>query len=374
MIDLAIVIPTFNESANVEPLLDALEAALGDLRWEAVFVDDDSTDGTSDKVRKIARERSNVRILERIGRRGLSSACIEGILSGSAPYIVVMDADLQHDESQIPRMLATLKKGNFDIVVASRFTDGGSVGGFAAHRRFLSEFGKKLSQFVCKCQVTDPMSGFFLLTREFFEEVVHSLSAISFKILVDILASSTRPVRLAEVPYTFRDRLHGESKLDTTNLLEYLFLLVDKVFQGFIPVRFVFYSLSGFAGMTVHALTLWLLFVKRRGSFEEAQAIATFVAMTVNFLVNNSVTYRDRRLRGARLFIGLLWFYAACSVGALASFAIATLAFEKGFPWYGAAAFGVIISSVWNYAVTSALTWQQEVRRKSARRRVARPA
>ena len=371
MIELSIVIPTFNESANVEPLLDALDHAMGDIRWEAVFVDDDSLDDTAGKIRQIARRRDNVRVLQRIRRRGLSSACIEGMLATAAPYIAVMDADLQHDEKQLPAMLQKLKSGDLDVVVASRNVEGGSVGDFAWHRRLLSDIGRKLCHFVCKCPVNDPMSGFFILRREFFEEVDHSLSAISFKILVDLLASSSRPVRLAEVPYTFRNRLHGESKLDTTNLLEYVFLLADKMFGGFVPVRFVIYSLSGLAGMAVHGFILWLLFLSGREPFAQAQAIATFAAMTTNFLVNNAVTYRDRRLKGFRIVTGLLWFYVACSIGALASFAIATLAYDRGFPWYAAAALGIMISSVWNYAVTSALTWRKEVHRKPVQKKTA---
>jgi dolichol-phosphate mannosyltransferase len=362
MTELAIVVPTFNERENVLPLLAKLDAALRGIEWEVIFVDDDSRDATAGAARSVARERSNVRVLQRIGRRGLSSACIEGMMATAAPYIAVMDADLQHDETLLPRMLGLLKAEFLDIVVASRNTEGGSVGEFAAHRRMLSTFGKNLSQFVCKCAISDPMSGFFLLDRKLLEEVVHRLSGISFKILVDILASSKRPVRFKEVPYTFRSRLHGESKLDTTNLLEYLVLLADKLFGEYVPVRFVMFALSGVAGVVVNVATLWVMFQREHMSFEASQATAIFAAMTVNFLVNNWVTYRDRRLKGIRVLTGLLWFYLACAVGGMTSYAIATLAYERGVPWYIAAALGMIISSVWNYAVSSVFTWRMRSR------------
>jgi dolichol-phosphate mannosyltransferase len=363
MTELAIVVPTFNERDNVEPLLSKLDSALAGIQWEVIFVDDDSADATAGAARSIARERASVRVIQRIGRRGLSSACIEGMLATAAPYIAVMDADLQHDETLLPRMLALLKAESLDIVVASRNTQGGSVGEFAAHRRFLSNFGKNLSQFVCKCAISDPMSGFFLLDRKLLEDVVHRLSGISFKILVDILASSPRPVKLKEVPYTFRSRLHGESKLDTTNLLEYLVLLADKLFGEYVPVRFVMFTLSGVAGVLVNAVTLWVMFRVEHKTFETSQVTGIFAAMTVNFLVNNWVTYRDRRLKGINILAGLLWFYLACAVGGMTSYAIGTLAYERGIPWYIAAAMGMIISSVWNYAVSSVFTWRIGSRR-----------
>jgi len=363
MIELAVVVPTFNERENVGLLLEKLDAALDGIQWEVIFVDDDSGDGTAGIARSIARERSNVRVLQRIGRRGLSSACIEGMLATAAPYIAVMDADLQHDETLLPRMLEVLKAGSLDLVVGSRNTEGGSVGDFAAHRRLISGVGKNLSTFVCKCEISDPMSGFFLLDRKLLDQVVHRLSGISFKILVDILASSPRPVRLKEVPFTFRSRLHGESKLDATNVIEYLFLLADKMLGEYVPVRFVMFALSGVAGVIVNAATLWLMFQVERKSFEASQATAIFAAMTVNFLVNNWVTYRDRRLKRIRILTGLLWFYLACSVGGITSYAIATLAYERGVPWYIAATVGMIISSVWNYAVSSVFTWRMRSRR-----------
>lgn len=260
MIELAVVVPTFNERENLQPLHDRLDSALVGLQWEVIFVDDDSTDQTADAARSIARGRSNVRVIQRIGRRGLSSACIEGMMATAAPYIAVMDADLQHDESILPRMLSLLKTESLDIVVASRNVGGGSMGRLASHRRRLSDLGESLSQFVCKCAIADPMSGFFVLDRRLFEEVVRDLSAIGFKILVDILASSRRPIRLMEVPYTFRARLHGESKLDSANLLEYLILLADKLVGRYVPVRFAMFALSGMCGVVVHIITLWLMF------------------------------------------------------------------------------------------------------------------
>jgi dolichol-phosphate mannosyltransferase len=210
------------------------------------------------------------------------------------------------------------------------------------------------------------MSGFFMLDRRFLDETVHDLSSISFKILVDLLSSSRRPVRLKELPYRFRMRLHGESKLDTNALIEYLFLVADKTVGRFIPVRFVMFGLAGFVGVAVHLALLSLLILGRHTAFLTAQATATIAAMLVNYVVNNEVTYRDRRRRGLRFWRGLALFVLACSLGAVSNFAIASFAYAQGFPWFLAALLGLMISSVWNFSVTSVLTWREERRLSTA--------
>lgn len=363
MMELALIIPTFNESQNIEPLLGLLDSALAGIEWEVLFVDDDSTDNTSGLVRSLAAQRPNVRVLQRIGRRGLSSACIEGMLATSATYLAVMDADLQHDEKLLPKMLEVIKAEKLDLVIGSRSVEGGSMGEFAAKRQFLSNLGRKLSTAVCKVQVLDPMSGFFMLNRKFFEEVDHRLSGISFKILVDLLASSTRPVRIKELPYTFRNRIYGESKLDSTNLLEYLFLLADKTVGRYIPIRYAMFTLSGLSGAVLHLAVLWFLFTVRHVSLNVAQGSAALSAMVLNFFMNNMITYRQQRLKGFRLITGLFWFLVACSVGGVASVAIAAFGYQAGFPALLAGIVGLIIGSVWNYAVTSLFTWKQAARK-----------
>jgi len=244
-LELAVVIPTFDEAGNVRPLIDRLRTTLGSIEWEAIFVDDDSPDQTASIIREIGRTDRRIRVIQRIGRQGLASACIEGMLAAAAPYIAVMDADLQHDESILPLMLERIRTENLDLVIGSRHMEGGSVGEFGEGRKALSQLGSRLSRMVAKCQLSDPMSGFFLLDRRFLEEVVHRLSGISFKILVDLIASSARPVRFAEIPYRFRQRERGTSKLDVNEGIEYLQLLLDKRIGQIVPSRFVMFGLVG---------------------------------------------------------------------------------------------------------------------------------
>jgi len=358
-IELAVVVPTFKERENVTLLVQALETVLHGIEWEAIFVDDNSPDGTAEQVRNIAARDRRVRIIERVGRRGLASACIEGMLSTPAPYIAVIDGDMQHDESVLPLMLNRIKANQLDIVVGSRKIPGGSMGEFAAGRVALSNLGSRISALVCHCEIADAMSGFFLLDRKYFQEVVRRLTGRGFKILVDLLASSARPVRIAEVPYRFRNRQLGESKLDVNVELEYLFLVVDKVIGNYVPTRFVLFVLVGLLGVFVHLGCLAVLFRFANVIFVLSQAAATWLAMTSNFLLNNVVTFRDRRLRGARFVLGLITFYVACSVGALMNISFANYLHHASVSWYLAGAAGMAISSVWNYGANTVLTWRR---------------
>src|SRR3954471_18436199 len=352
VIELAVVVPTFKERENVLPLLDLLASALSGIPYEVIFVDDDSPDGTADLVREISLTNPRVRIIHRVNRRGLASACVEGMLASAAPYVCVMDADLQHDKRIIPAMLGKLKAEALDVVVGSRNVEGGSMGEFARHRVRLSMIGRRFSTRICGCDITDPMSGFFLLNRSFLMEVVHNVSGIGFKILVDLLASCKRPVRIAEVPYQFRTRQRGESKLDILVGIEYLQLLLDKLIGEYIPASFILFVLVGCVGVVLHLATLGMELFWLHLSFKRSQAIAALVAMIANFLLNNLITYRDRRLRGWRILEGLVLFCIACSIGLLINLTVADNARNAGAVWYVAGLLGLAVGSVWNYGVT----------------------
>jgi dolichol-phosphate mannosyltransferase len=356
--ELTLVVPTFNERDNAPLLVERLFRVLEGVAWEVVFVDDDSPDGTADAVRALARRHSNVRCIQRLGRRGLASACVEGILSSAAPFVAVLDGDLQHDESLLPTMLEMLQTEQLDIVIGSRFASGADFASMPKHRIRMSAAGNRLARLVVKARLTDPMSGFFMLRRPAFDAAVRRLSAQGYKLLVDIFASSQRPLVFKELPFKFRERLHGESKLDTLITLEYLQLLIDKLVGHIVPVRFVLFGAIGGLGLFVH-LTVLAMSIKLLGlAFATAQSIATIAAMTWNFLLNNILTYRDRRLRGRRLVYGLLSFYAVCSVGAVANVGVAAYVFQSERSWPLAGVAGALIGAVWNYAISSVFTWR----------------
>lgn len=363
-IELTVVIPTFNERANIRPLLQRLEHALAGVAWEIVFVDDDSPDGTADEIRAVSLTDLRVRCLSRVGRRGLSSACIEGMTSSAAPFFAVMDADLQHDEALLPAMLATLQQGNSDLVIGSRYVAGGGVAkDWSGTRQRISRFATSIGQRLLHARVADPMSGFFMLRREVFWECVRFLSGRGFKILLDLLASSPRPLRVRELPFVFRPRHAGESKLDSLVALEYGTLLLDKLVGHIVPLRFMMFVLVGCTGAVLHLAVLGGLHLTLETSFGIAQAAASGSAMILNFGLNNLLTYRDRRLRGAQILLGLLLFMMVCSIGAFTNVQVATYLFDQSVPWWLAGLLGAGIGAVWNYAVSSQFVWRPRVRR-----------
>ena len=359
LLELSVVIPTYKERQNIAPLVAALEAALQGVNWEVIFVDDHSPDHTADAIRELALTNPRVRILERIGRRGLSSACIEGMMASPAPCLAVMDADMQHDETILPEMLHLMQSKTLDVVVASRRTAGGSMGEFAKKRVRLSDIGSRVSKLVCHCDVTDPMSGFFIVDSEFFRASVPRLTGAGFKLLVDILASSPTPPRAAEVPYRFRNRLAGESKLDVNVELEYLFLIVDKIVGRYIPTRFLFFVGVGSLGLLVHLSILSTFHLFDAAAFSLGQVVATLSAMMFNFFLNNLITFRDRRLKGVALLRGIVIFCTACSIGVLINLSFAQRLLSAGLPWYFAGLSGLAISSFWNYGVNAIVTWRR---------------
>jgi dolichol-phosphate mannosyltransferase len=352
---LAVVIPTLNEADNVVPLLERLALTLADVEWEAIFVDDGSTDGTAEAIAAIAATDRRVRIIRRYGRRGLSSAVIEGMLASPAPVLAVIDADLQHDETILPALLAALHDGH-DLAVGTRYAGGGSVGDWAEGRARASLFATRLAGLL-GTRLSDPMSGFFAIRRQALMAALPRLSGMGYKILLDLVASSPVPLSTIEVPYRFRPRESGTSKLDSAVALEYALLLFDKLVGRYVPARFVMFLGVGALGVLVHLAILALLV--DRLSFAAAQASAVIASMTFNFLLNNAFTYRDRRLSGLAKLRGLISFYLVCGVGAVANVGVGSMIYSNDHRWWLAGIGGAAIGSVWNYAASSTLTWRK---------------
>lgn len=355
--ELSVIVPTFNEAPNVELVVGALVASLRGIDWEVIFVDDDSSDGTTDVVRLIAGHDGRVRCIRRIGRRGLAGATIEGMLSSSAPVIAIMDGDMQHDGSLLPEMLRRIQAGD-DLVIASRFCDAGSAAiGLSRTRLGGSRMAIRLARTILHIDVSDPMSGFFAIRRPAFEALAPRLSTQGFKILMDILASTPQPLRTSELPLRFRARQHGVSKLDNLVTVEYLSLLLAKWTGDLLSLRFVLFALIGGFGVAVHLAALKMALASGL-TFSLAQMAAAYVAMTGNFFLNNSLTYRDRRLKGWRLISGLASFWIVCSIGVIANVGAAQLVYERASEWWLAGLAGACLGAVFNYLATSMFTWR----------------
>ena len=355
---LAVVIPTLNERDNIAVMVAALDRALAGHQFEIVFVDDWSSDGTPQAVAAIAAHRPDVRLVHRHGRRGLSSAVVEGVLATVAPVVAVIDADMQHDEALLPALLDAVASGRADVAIGSRYVADGSTGDWDAGRLRTSRAATWLSRRLLRQPVADPMSGFFAVRRDAFVAAVPRLSSIGFKILLDLLVSSPNALRVVELPYRFRNRLAGESKLDSAVAFEFVLMLVDKTVGRWVPARLVLFGAVGIVGLLVH-LALLRTALAVREDFALAQAVAVVGAMTFNFALNNVLTYRDRRLTGLRWVTGLLSFYAVCGLGAIGNVGVGAFAFERNYSWWLAGIAGAVVGSVWNFAASSVLTWRK---------------
>jgi dolichol-phosphate mannosyltransferase len=358
-LELAIVLPTLNERANIAPMVARLEQALGASGWEAVFVDDNSRDGTAELIREIARTDPRIRVIQRIGRRGLASAAIEGMCATAAPFVAVMDADHQHDPALLREMLAAVKSGDYDLAYASRFASGGSAEGLSSKGREKgSRFANALARKLTGTELSDAMSGFFLLRTEQLRKQADRLSGIGFKIMLDILATAEPPLRVKEFPLKFAQRASGESKLDHGVVLDFLAGLYERWLGRIIPTRFALFATVGALGVIVHMAVLSPLYKIAQVPFSLSQAVAALVAMTFNFWLNNLLTYRDQKLTGIKAFcFGWGKFCLACAIGYFANIAVATMLNDNGVHWYVAAIVGVTVASVWNYALSSKFVW-----------------
>jgi dolichol-phosphate mannosyltransferase len=356
--EISIVIPTYKERENIERLVSSLDDALPGLRWEAIFVDDDSPDGTTELIRSLGAEDGRLRCIRRIGRRGLAGACIEGMLAATAEFVVVMDADLQHDARLLPRMAEILREAKADLVVGSRYLSAGDADSLGVMRSAASRLSTTLATRLLGVKISDPMSGFFMIRRQLFDSLAPALSTQGFKVLLDILATARTEIKVVELPYSFGRRMTGQSKLDARVVLDYLGLLFSKLTGDFASPRFLPFALVGAVGVLVHLAVLKTVLSAFAEPFGEAQVLATLVAMISNFLLNNQLTYHDQRLVGWPLLHGLLGFCAVCSFGAIANYGIAVTIYEHMPVWWLAGAVGAVAGAIWNFAMSSRLVWR----------------
>ena len=355
---LSVIVPCYNEQSNVARMVAALDDALTGLDWEVIFVDDDSPDGTADAARALAKHDPRVRCIRRIRRRGLSSAVIEGALASSALYVAVIDGDMQHDETKLPMMIEALEAGA-ELAIGSRHAEGGDALGLSSPaREKLSNAGIRLAQVMMKTSLSDPMSGFFVIRQSLFEQLARRLTGQGFKILLDLVLAAKAPLRIAEIPYRFRPRSAGESKLDALVLLQFAGLLLDKASGGTVPLRFIAFALVGGFGVLIN-LMITAVALHAGMRFEPAQALGTVVAMIANFQLNNALTYRDAKLRGAAFWRGLVLFMLVCGLGAIANIGIARALFRESDGGLFASAAGAAVGVVWNYAVSATLVWRR---------------
>lgn len=371
---LSVVVPTYNERRNVPEVIRRLDETLSDVvAWEVIFVDDASPDGTADAVREAGASDRRVRLISRHNRRGLSSAVVEGALAATGRIVAVMDGDLQHDESVLPELYRLVDGGTADIASASRFLRPDGADGLASDtRRQISDTGIRFANTVFNLQMTDPLTGFFAVRRELVTKALPNLSETGFKILLDLITSSPQRPKVVEVPFKFRERVHGESKLDNRVMYDFVLFFIEKKIAPILPLpaRFISFAVINGVGIFVHMAVLAIAMGLAAATFAAAQLVATFVAMAFNYTVNNMITYRDRQLTGARFFIGFAVFAVLCSVGVFANVSIANVLHREydSLTVFVPAFAGALITVVWNYLATRAFVWTRKTYPKVARR------
>ena len=355
---IAVVVPTFNEAGNVAELVARLATVLEGRRWEVIFVDDHSTDGTAEAVTRISRSFSPVRLVFRPSRRGLSSAVLEGIFATTAEYVVVMDADLQHDETIIPQMLDVLETGATRMAVGSRLAEGGGNSGMTAVRRRISDWSNRLARAALGRDVGDLMSGFFAFRKDDVAPIAMTLKTGGFKILLDILFRFDPADKVVEIPYTFRKRASGSSKLGLDAATSFILMIVDRFLGRIVSQRFVKFCVVGSLGVIVHFTLMTITFRMTSLDFALSQFISTLVAACFNYTLNNRWTYGDVALSGKAWVLGLFKFLLISAVGIAANVGVAAALHENSFSWQLSAIAGIAMGVFWNYMMTKISVWK----------------
>ncbi len=355
---ISIIAPTYNESGNVIPFIERTKVALRDKDWEIIFVDDNSADGTAQKIFDYAADDPRIRIITRLKDRGLAKSSIQGMLSAKGGLLCVMDVDGQHDPEVVKDLVDRLYQDDLHIVSASRrLGDERQSDALSPLRNTLSKVGNWLSSFVLGRRLVDPLTGFFVIRREVFLRLAPELGDAGFKLLLDILYAH-KELRHAEVPFDFQARLSGESKLDSYVIWKFVTFLLSKMTRGIVPANLISFLFVGGLGLFVHLAVLYSA-LALTVPFIAAQTAATLVAATSNFLLNNLLTFQDRRLRGLNKFWGYLKFLFVSSVGIVANVSAATLAYERlVHVVFLATLAGIAIDTVWKFVIANKFIWK----------------
>lgn len=296
---LAVVVPTYNEAANVDAIVAEIGSALKQIDYEIIIADDDSPDFTWEKAGVLARTNDRVRVLRRQSNRGLAPAVADGMALANAEFVACIDGDLQHDPSILSAMLAELQAGK-TVAVGSRYVAGGRVGKWNFVRRLASKTATLAASFVTGLDLKDPMSGYFMMRRAEFMKVRSDLNLRGFKILLEI-ASRLREPKIAEVPYTFRARHLGESKLTSTVIFNY-FVQLAELYRWLHPgrIRLLKDCAVGLSAIVINLL-VFLAIIRELGWRDwSASAVGSFGAILSTFGWNHWRRFKDPKRTGVR--------------------------------------------------------------------------
>ena len=356
----SIVLPTYNERGNIEPLLAQLLPLQQHYNLEILVVDDDSADGTAELVRQLAHREPRLRLIRRVGRSGLASAIKEGLLDATGDVALVMDSDGQHEPASVRRAIDTLVQSELDLVIGSRFHPEAEILGLSGRRERGSSWANASARFSLPgryAHLSDYMSGFFALRLEPLLPLIRAVDVNGFKFLYELLAVSRGALATAEVPLSFQPRSYGSSKLDLAIFWDFLISILHSLSLRLLPRRAISFGLVGVSGVAVQLLATQLLMAVGLG-FKQALPFAVVVAASSNYLINNALTFRFQRLKGLALLRGLLKFLLVASLPVLANVGLASAFYSlvaRDTLWAQLA--GILVVFVWNYAASSRFVW-----------------
>ena len=355
--EFSLVVPTYCESQNIAILVEKVHQSLSSYSYELVVVDDNSPDGTSEIANSLSQQYP-VRVITRRNERGLASAVVEGFKQARGDILGVIDADLQHPPEVIPELLETVMSGA-DVVIASRYVEGGGSEGWSASRKIISKGSKLLAQVLLPAArgIKDPLSGFFLLRKEVIDGV--ELSPTGYKILLEVLVKG-KATEVAEVPYIFKVRERGTSNLTSGEGIRYLKHLTRLTGLQAGAMRFLKFSLVGLSGVLVNEGLLWLLTENLGLYYLLSAAIAVETAIITNFILNDIWTFRDRRTSGNRSLLGRGLKFNLVSLGGLGiNIAILwTVTEVVGISYLISNLIGIAGATLWNYTINTLWTWR----------------
>jgi dolichol-phosphate mannosyltransferase len=357
--ELSVIIPTYNEVENITLIVDAIRKVLDSIAsYEIIIVDDNSKDKTWELAEQIAIKYINVSCFRRISAKGLSSAVVDGFMISHGKYLAVIDADLQHDETIIPTMLEHCRNGA-NLVVGSRYCKDGSTGKWSFFRKSVSRVATRFSQYVINNDLSDPMSGFFMIRKENFLGVVNKLNAKGYKILLEIMSQlDNKNLNILEVPYEFKNRVHGESKLSPEVAMQLIDFIYLKVFGEYIPIDYIKFISVGVIGSALHFTVLYIMHITLGYVYNASLLIAIEMTIIMNYFINNLWTFRQITHQGHAIIIGLIKFNILSGIGGVVSYYLSISLYESGMNWVLSSVVGAIVASLWNYNLNRIMTWQ----------------
>ena len=337
----SIVTPTYNEAENLPILIQRLHAALGVLPHEIIIADDNSPDGTWQVGETLATEDPTLRVMRRFHDPGLSASVLDGLSTARGEVLVVIDADLQHDTGVLPEMLSHVLSKRVDVCVGSRSTAGGGYGDWSSSRRFVSWVATMIAKLLLRVSVSDPMSGYFVVSREAYEQTAPSINPRGFKILLEFIGRNHQ-LRVDEVGYEFSNRIHGETKLNRSVIRSYLLGVAELRVGRQINPTFLLYAMVGLVGLAVNSVLFTLAeavgFPQITTGLNAAiDPIATSFLFSVQvtilllFAMNNEFTFWEQRYRGWALIPAFALYEVMSLVGTCVHVAVFTSLQNIGF-------------------------------------------